>query len=96
MMNGNPWFNLVLVFNVGGASNVRGLAIKGNKSPQWCNMKHNWGQNWKDYHGLTGQKLSFKVATGTGSSISLSDITSTNWQHGEMYSCVKNFDNDDM
>ncbi|KAK9118938.1 hypothetical protein Scep_017031 [Stephania cephalantha] len=46
LVNGNPYAMLVLVYNVGGARDVHGVAIRGS-SGGWLQMSRNWGQNWQ-------------------------------------------------
>jgi hypothetical protein len=45
-INGNPWFLLVLVTNVGGSGDVQQLQVKGEKT-SWYQMVRNWGQMWQ-------------------------------------------------
>lgn len=48
-LNGNPHFNLLMVFNVGGAGDVMAVYIKGTHTG-WLTMKRNWG----DRYGVGG------------------------------------------
>ncbi|KAL2633815.1 hypothetical protein R1flu_005294 [Riccia fluitans] len=57
VMSGNPWFNLVLVYNVAGGGNVVSMQMKGSKT-NWFTMRHNWGQNWELSQKLQGQAIS--------------------------------------
>ncbi|CAD5333457.1 unnamed protein product [Arabidopsis thaliana] len=51
---GNPYFLMVLIYNVGGAGDIKYVQVKGNKTG-WITMKKNWGQNWTTITVLTGQ-----------------------------------------
>lgn len=83
-MNGNPNFNLVLVFNVGGNGEVSAMLIKGS-STGWMPMKRNWGQNWEIDVVLTGQSLSFHVITTDRKSVVSYNVAPSNWQFGQTF-----------
>lgn len=95
-IDGNPYFNLVLVYNVGGAGAVAGLALKGGSSSTWYTMTRNWGQKWQDHHKLVGQTLCFKVTLEGGSSLYVYSLTGTNWSHGSTFYSSAQFDADDL
>jgi hypothetical protein len=59
---GNPFWLLVLVYNVGGVGQVASVKIKGSHT-DWIQMTRNWGQNWHTFERLGGQRLSFQVTT---------------------------------
>ncbi|KAK6920959.1 Expansin, cellulose-binding-like domain, partial [Dillenia turbinata] len=61
-IRGNPYWTLVLVYNVGGTVQVIDLKIKGSNT-DWIQMSRNWGQNWQTGVVLVGQSLSFQVTT---------------------------------
>ncbi|KAL3699555.1 hypothetical protein R1sor_017577 [Riccia sorocarpa] len=90
-LNGNPYFNLVLVYNVGGAGNVYGMQMKGSRSTNWNAMSRNWGQNWQAMVKLTGQSISFRVTLGNGRSKDFFNVAASNWQFGQTYAASSNF-----
>ena len=83
-MNGNPHFNLVLVFNVGGAGDVVAIYIKGTRTG-WMQMKRNWGVNWEISTILVAQALSFRVITSDGRSSISYNVAPSNWRFGQTF-----------
>lgn len=90
-MKGNRYFNLVLVWNVGGAGDVESVEVRGNRQLPWTAMKRNWGQHWETDKDLTGQSLSFRVMTGDRRKSTSWHVTPRNWQFGQTYQGAKNF-----
>ncbi|KAJ7568515.1 hypothetical protein O6H91_01G035900 [Diphasiastrum complanatum] len=84
-INGNPWFNLVLISNVGGVGDISAVSVKGSETG-WIPMKRNWGQNWECDTVLVGQSLSFHVTTTDGKNITSYDVAPLNWQFGQTFS----------
>ncbi|KAK7245058.1 hypothetical protein RIF29_39889 [Crotalaria pallida] len=89
-ITGNPYFNLVTVSNVGGAGDVAGVEVMGDKTP-WTSMERNWGQNWDTNANLQEQTLSFKVTTSDGSVTTSPNVFPKNWQFGQTYLGRRNF-----
>lgn len=80
-INGNPYWNSVLVFNVAGAGNVVAMSMRGG-SNYFYTMRRDWGQNWDCYEKFTGQGLTFRVTTGLGKTVTFWNVFSSNWWFG--------------
>ncbi|KAG6546906.1 hypothetical protein Mapa_011522 [Marchantia paleacea] len=89
-LGGNPYFNLVLVYNVGGWGDVMKMQMRGSKTG-WITMKRNWGQNWESSINYTGQSLSFIVTLGNGEVRVIRNLTPTEWYHKQTYEADTNF-----
>ncbi|XP_042400289.1 expansin-A2-like isoform X1 [Zingiber officinale] len=93
-IKGNPWWILVLVYNVGGSGDVAALSIKGSGSgsesgigASWTPMEREWGQNWQitKTPELVGQRLSFQVTTGNGKVVVSDNVAPADWQFGQIF-----------
>ncbi|CAO2830227.1 unnamed protein product [Amaranthus hypochondriacus] len=89
-INGNPYFLLVLVYNVGGAGSVVDVKIKGSKTG-WLQMSRNWGQNWDLHAQMVGQSLSFRVTTSDGKWVQADNVAPANWEFAKTYEAKKQF-----
>ncbi|XP_022930571.1 expansin-A25-like [Cucurbita moschata] len=89
-LNGNPYWLIVLPFNVGGAGDVVGVKIKGS-STGWLKMSKNWGQNWEIGTVLVGQSLSFQVTTSDWNTIQFDNVVPSSWQFGQTFEGKHNF-----
>ncbi|KAE9615739.1 putative expansin/Lol pI [Lupinus albus] len=90
-LKGNPNFLLVLIYNVGNAGDISSVSIKGSRSTEWNQMKHNWGEDWNTGLNLVGQALSFQVTTSDGKKLEFSNVAPANWQFGKTYQSKQNF-----
>ncbi|PON48999.1 Expansin [Parasponia andersonii] len=89
-ITGNPYFNEVLVWNVGGAGDVVSLQVKGNKNLKWTPMKRMWGQRWVTDAMMVGESLTFRVRASDGRFSTAWHIAPKNWQFGQTFQ-GKNF-----
>ena len=83
-VHGNPYFNLVLVTNVGGSGDVVAMEMKGSRTG-WIPMTRNWGQNWQCNVVFTGQELSFRVTAGDHRVLTSLDVAPANWHFGQTF-----------
>ncbi|PIA63026.1 hypothetical protein AQUCO_00200802v1 [Aquilegia coerulea] len=83
-IKGNPYWTLVLVYNVAGVGNIVDVKIKGSGT-QWYQMSRNWGQNWQTGVRLQGQSLSFIVTTQGGKTVQSDNVAPANWQFGQTF-----------
>ncbi|KAF4392623.1 hypothetical protein F8388_003043 [Cannabis sativa] len=89
-LKGNPYWLLVLVYNVGGVGQVVDVKIKGGNGDQWFQMTRNWGQNWQTSERLQGQTLSFRVTDSDGKVVQSDNVAPENWELNKVYE-GKNF-----
>lgn len=86
-IKGNPWWFLVLVYNVAGSGDVSAVKVKGSKGGEWIAMEREWGQKWHVMMKpeLVGQGLSFQVTTGDGKMVESDNVAPENWQYGQIF-----------
>ncbi|KEH17551.1 expansin-A25 protein [Medicago truncatula] len=89
-LSGNPYFLIVLIYNVADAGDILRVLVKGSKT-DWAPMTHNWGQNWHTGLKLVGQDLSFWVTTSDRKAVKFLSIVPSYWQFGQTYQGSINF-----
>ncbi|XP_061352607.1 expansin-A9-like [Gastrolobium bilobum] len=89
-ITGNPYFNLVKVWNVGGAGDIIGVKVKGSDKLKWTELKRNWGQKWETNAMLVGESLTFRVRASDGRYSTAWHVAPKNWQFGQTFE-GKNF-----
>ncbi|XP_022773751.1 expansin-A25-like [Durio zibethinus] len=89
-VQGNPYWTEILMYNVGGAGDIKDVKIKGSGTG-WIQMSRNWGVNWQTGTKLTGQILSLQVTTSDGKMVEFDNVAPANWQFGQTFDGKKNF-----
>lgn len=88
---GNGYWLLVYVMNVGGGGDVASMWVKGSKTG-WISMSHNWGASYQAFATLSGQTLSFKLTSYTShETIIAYNVAPSNWKVGMTYQAKVNF-----
>ncbi|KAF8027430.1 hypothetical protein BT93_E0358 [Corymbia citriodora subsp. variegata] len=88
---GNGYWLLVYVMNVGGAGDVAGMWVKGSRTG-WISMSHNWGASYQAFATLGSQSLSFKLTSyTTKETIVAYNVAPSNWRVGMTYKANVNF-----
>nr|CAB3497042.1 unnamed protein product [Digitaria exilis] len=89
-INGNNYFELVLITNVAGPGSIRSVQIKGSRTG-WVTMSRNWGANWQSNNYLNGQSISFQVTATNGQTIQFWEVAGSGWQFGQTFTNGQNF-----
>ncbi|KAF5935498.1 hypothetical protein HYC85_026627 [Camellia sinensis] len=88
---GNGYWLLVYVMNVGGGGDISGMWVKGSRTG-WISMSHNWGASYQAFATLNGQSLSFKVTSYTTKETLIAyNVSPSNWNFGSTYQANVNF-----
>jgi len=83
-INGNYYFYLILVTNVGGDGVVADVKVKGSNTG-WLPLTRNWGQNWQCNTILKGQPLSFQVTSSGDRTVTSYNVAPSDWQFGQTF-----------
>ncbi|KAL6902375.1 hypothetical protein ACP4OV_005251 [Aristida adscensionis] len=83
-INGNNYFELVLITNVGGPGSIKTVQIKGSRTG-WVSMSRNWGANWQSNNYLNGQDISFRVTATNGQTLEFWSVAPSNWRFGQTF-----------
>ncbi|KAJ3689993.1 hypothetical protein LUZ61_019157 [Rhynchospora tenuis] len=90
-LNGFQYFNLFLVWNVGGAGSINYIMVRGDNT-NWMVMGRNWGANWMvSGVDLCGQALSFYIWNSDWQYLSFPQVVYSNWVFGQTYEANGNF-----
>lgn len=89
-ITGNPYYNQVLVWNVGGAGDLKSVQVKGHRKLKWTSMSRSWGQKWITNAMLVGESLTFKVRASDGRFSTSWHVAPPTWQFGQTFE-GKNF-----
>ncbi|XP_020259564.1 putative expansin-A30 [Asparagus officinalis] len=88
---GNGYWLLAYVMNVGGGGDIAGMWVRGSRSG-WIRMSHNWGASYQAFASLGGQSLSFLITSyTTKQSIIAWNVAPSNWNVGLTYQASVNF-----
>ncbi|THU54132.1 hypothetical protein C4D60_Mb10t21790 [Musa balbisiana] len=91
LLQGNGYWLLAFVMNVGGGGDVARVWVKGSNTG-WISMSQNWGASYQAFSSLGGQSLSFKIMSyTTRNTIIASDVAPSNWNVGLTYEATVNF-----
>ncbi|XP_022925799.1 expansin-A9-like [Cucurbita moschata] len=89
-ITGNPYFNEVMVWNVGGAGDITAVQVKGHRKLKWTAMSRLWGQKWTTNAMMVGESLTFRVRASDGRFSTAWHVAPANWQFGQTFE-GKNF-----
>nr|XP_010934985.3 LOW QUALITY PROTEIN: expansin-A7-like [Elaeis guineensis] len=82
---GNGYWLLVYVTNVGGGGDIASMWVKGCQT-DWIGMSHNWGAAYQTFTSLGGQSLSFKITSCSTQEIIIAwNVAPSNWYMGMTY-----------
>lgn len=88
---GNGYWLLVYVMNVGGGGDIASMSVKGSRTG-WISMSHNWGASYQAFATLGGQALSFRVTSyTTKQTVVAPNVAPPNWRVGLTYASNVNF-----
>lgn len=91
MFQGNDYWLLVFVINVGGSGDVSSMSVKGSGT-DWIPMSHNWGASYQAFGTLGGEALSFKVTTyTTRETMVFNNVAPSDWSTDLTYEADSNF-----
>ncbi|KAJ3682472.1 hypothetical protein LUZ60_015045 [Juncus effusus] len=89
-LNGFSYFNLVLVWNVGGPGSISAMWVQGANTGL-IQMTRNWGANWQCNSYLNGQPLSFLILNSDWQTIYFPYVVNNGWIFGQTYEGYANF-----
>ncbi|KAG2681318.1 hypothetical protein I3760_11G139400, partial [Carya illinoinensis] len=88
---GNAFWLLGYVMNVGGGGDITQMWVKGSKTG-WISMSHNRGASYQAFATLGSQSLSFKIISYTTKETIIAwNVAPANWAVGLTYKTNVNF-----
>jgi hypothetical protein len=90
-LKGQSNFNMVMITNVGGSGDVKGVWIRGSRTGTWLPMHRNWGANWQSNADLRNQRLSFKITLVDDNTLVFLNVVNSNWRFGQTFSSHNQF-----
>ncbi|KAL2902280.1 putative expansin-A30 [Bienertia sinuspersici] len=88
---GNNYWLLAYVMNVGGAGDIAKMWVKGSRTG-WISMSHNWGASYQAFAQLGGQSLTFKLQSYTTRQVIVAyNVVPPYWNTGMTYQAKVNF-----
>ncbi|XP_078173878.1 expansin-A25-like [Carex rostrata] len=90
-LNGFDYFNLYLIWNVGGVGSIAQVSVKGDQSG-WMQVNRNWGANWQaNGVSLLRQALTFDIYNSDWEKRSYPNVIPNTWTFGQTYELWSNF-----
>ncbi|KAL3685996.1 hypothetical protein R1sor_004018 [Riccia sorocarpa] len=87
MIEGNPWWHIVFITNVGGPGDIGQVYIRGTNTRGWVQMTHNWGVGYHIFQSYMGQCISFMVISNSNfETVMAWDVAPSSWQLGQSFS----------
>ncbi|KAG6554006.1 hypothetical protein Mapa_004923 [Marchantia paleacea] len=85
-IEGNPWWHIVFITNVGGPGDLGEVYIRGSSTKRWVRMSHNWGVGYQVFGGYLGEGLSFMVISSSNfETVMAWNVVPANWQLGQTF-----------
>ncbi|KAJ7152325.1 hypothetical protein O6H91_19G053900 [Diphasiastrum complanatum] len=84
-LQGNYWWLLVYITNVGGPGDISKVSVKGSRTG-WIPMTRNWGAAFQVFHSFQGQSISFMItAASTRETVIAWNVAPPSWKQGAIY-----------
>ncbi|CAN1239498.1 EXPA12 [Linum grandiflorum] len=90
-LRGQGNFNMVMISNVGGSGDIKGVWIRGSRTKLWVPMRRNWGANWQTTVDLRSQTLSFKLSLVDAKTMDFFNVVPSTWSFGQTFSARTQF-----
>ncbi|KAL3821184.1 hypothetical protein ACJIZ3_007089 [Penstemon smallii] len=84
-LSGHPYFNMIMMTNVGGSGDIKRAWIRASRTRTWTPMQRNWGANWQSSLNLRGQTLSFRLTLVDGKTREFLNVVPSSWSFGQTF-----------